>query len=83
MFSIKRLLHSIIIIVKKGYYSYDISKMESEIKISRAMIMMFEGIQKKRQLSQREKDDLNYHKTRLTTLEHDSMQEKQNREKIS
>ena len=83
MFSIKRLLHLIVVTVKKGYHSYDIPKMESEIKISRAMIMMFEGIKKKRQLTQREKDDLDYHKARLTTLEHDSIKEKQNSEKIS
>ena len=83
MFSIKRLLHLILVGAKKGNYSYDIPKMDSEIKISRAMIMMFEGIQKKRQLSQREKDDLDYHKARLTTLEHDNSVEKQNREKIS
>ena len=64
--------------VKKGYYTYDLSKLESEIKISKAMINMFEEIQKQRNLSQREKDDLNYHKVRLITLEHDYEIEKKN-----
>lgn len=70
-------MFSIIKWMKKVYYTYDVSKLEGEIKYSKAMVLMLLQLkQEKQNLSQREQEALDYHKSRLPTLEGDLEQEK-------